>query len=98
MLNNTNSIRKSPYPDKTFLSENGQLWEHVIELTKQNVLKTEKNKKRKKENIQLQKWIDNLVNELSYFMDADDIQNNDKPTVPEPIPRPKTLRERFINV
>ena len=105
MLNNTKSIRKTPDPDKTYLSENGQLWEHVIELTKQNVLKTEKNKKRKRENIQLQKKINKLVDELSYYMDEDDIQDDNKPIVPEqttisstPKPRPKTLRERLINV
>ena len=98
MLNNsTKSIRKSPDPDKTILSEHGQLWEHVIELTKQNVLKTEKNKKRKRENIKLQKKIDKLVDELSYYLD-DDIPNGNKPTAPEPIQRPKTLRERLINV
>jgi len=100
MLNNTKSIRKTPDPDKTYLSENGQLWEHVIELTKQNVLKSEKNKKRKKENIQLQKQIDKLVDELSYYLDEDDIQE-DKPNTPQPEiqkPRPKTLRERLINI
>ena len=97
IVDNSKNARSVPDPNKTYLSDIGQLWEHVIELTKANVKLTEKNKKRKKENIRAKQQMDDII----YFFDNDEDEpvNEEEPvrptTISENKPRPKTLRERL---